>query len=384
MNKQEKAKAGRFSQGLHGGEIHKAAAAIGLKPRQILDFSSNSNVFGRELTAQIMQEISEAWLHYPESDAINLHKSTARKEGLEQENVLLGNGAADLIWRFFQNSAPRSILFVGPVFSEYIRAAKALDIPYEIVTPAVENEFAIAEPELKRLWASSAELCVICTPNNPGGITYENIGAVFSTLRTPRVLVDLSYREFLWGSSMYASNHWLSYKSLSTPGTSVFCLHSFSNFFCCPGLSLGYLTGDTMPLRSISTRLPSWSINGMAQEAGLRFIAEIDSYRQTLAPLKEARHELGAELRRLPIFQPELVFEGPNFFCCGLSENTSGALLSRDGGPIKADELQNFLLQHKILVRNCDNIPGMPKGFVRIQVREPKENEKLLYALAKA
>lgn len=384
MPKKNNQKVGRFSQGLHGGEIYKAAAAIGLKPWQILDFSSNANIFARSLTESILKECSGAWLHYPEADAASLKKAVARYEGVDEACLAMGNGSADLIWRFFQDAAPSSILFIGPVFSEYIRAAEALGIRYNIITPPAEAEFALGEAELKRLWESQAELCVICTPNNPGGITYENIGAIFASLRTPRVLVDLSYREFLDGSPLYAANNWNNYIRMRAPGMNIFCLHSFTKFFCCPGLRLGYLVGDPMPIKSMNARMPSWTVSGLGQEAGLRFIAAIDDYKVSLAPLREAGYTLGAELRRLPIFEPDLVLEGPNFFCCGLAENSQGAMLTRDGSPIKTADLQNFLLQHKILVRNCDNIPGMPAGFVRIQVREEADNERLLHALDKA
>lgn len=384
MSKSKEYKTGHFSQGLHGGEIYKAAEAIGLKPAQILDFSSNTNIFARSLTEEILEKSSGAWLNYPEADAASLKKAVARYEGVDTESVGLGNGSADLIWRFFQDAAPRSILFIGPVFSEYIRAAEALGIRYSILTPPAEAEFALGEAELRKLWDSQAELCVICTPNNPGGITYENIGAIFAALRTPRVLVDLSYREFLGGTPFYAANHWNNYSRMRAPGMNIFCLHSFTKFFCCPGLRLGYLVGDALHVKSINSRMPSWTVSGQAQEAGLRFLNKAEDYKATLAPLRAARYAFGAELRRQPVFEPDLVLEGPNFFCCGLAENSPGALLSRNGSRLKAAALQNFLLKHKILVRDCDNIPGMPPGFVRIQVRGEEDNERLLHALRKA
>lgn len=384
MNNRNDNRAGRFSQGLHGGEIYKAAASMGLRPSQILDFSSNTNIFASELTAGIMASIPGAWLHYPEADSASLRKAVAKHENVEPENVVVGNGSADLIWRFFQRSAPRSILFVGPAFSEYVRAAEALSIPHSIVTPPAEAEFALGEAELRRIWDSSAELVVLCTPNNPGGVTYENIAAVFAALRAPRVLVDLSYRDFLAGSALYEANHYNSYVKMRQPGTNVFCLHSFTKFYCCPGIRLGYLIGDSIHLRPLSATIPSWTVSGPAQEAGLRFLTSTGDYLKTLAAMRAAAYEFGAELRRLEVFQPDLVLEGPNFFCCGLAENSAGGLLSRDAGGLNASALQGFLLQHKILVRNCDNIPGMPQGFVRIQIRTPEDNEKLLYVLRKA
>ena len=41
------------------------------------------------------------------------------------------------------------------------------------------------------------------------------------------------------------------------------------------------------------------------------------------------------------------------------------------------------LIAHGVLVRSCDTIPGMPPGFIRMQVRSPEELAPLYAALAR-
>jgi threonine-phosphate decarboxylase len=95
-------------------------------------------------------------------------------------------------------------------------------------------------------------------------------------------------------------------------------------------------------------------------------------------------------LRGLEIFDPRLVLEGPVFFCCGLSSgNTNRAgrgSANREGktSPARAGILQNYLLERGMLIRDCDNIPGMRPGFVRIQVRSAEDNRRLLAVLETA
>jgi len=47
----------------------------------------------------------------------------------------------------------------------------------------------------------------------------------------------------------------------------------------------------------------------------------------------------------------------------------------------KSEQLTAQLREQRILVRNCDNIPGISPGYVRAQVRGKGDNERLLAAL---
>jgi threonine-phosphate decarboxylase len=67
---------------------------------------------------------------------------------------------------------------------------------------------------------------------------------------------------------------------------------------------------------------------------------------------------------------PERIFEGPGFLCCGL------ALRHNAPGVCKA-----LLLNRRLIVRNCDTIPGMPPGYIRVQARPEEDAASLLSAL---
>ena len=366
----------RYTQGMHGGELARAAASFGLKPENVTDFSSNANVFAQEITRRLCGESPYPFINYPASDSAELCAAIATHESVKPENILCGNGAADLIWLALHALKPASVLFLGPVFSEWIRACNALGIGCQIITPPAEDEFACTAEILNRLWESRAELAVVCSPNNPGGVTYDNLGNILAVLRTPRVLVDLSYREFLHGKPEYAWHAWPALHEARGRGAEIYGLHSFTKFFCCPGIRLGYLVGEARAIAALGAQTPAWSVAPFAQNLGLAFLEHLEAYRESLGELVPARYDLGANLWRMELFEPDLVLEGPNFFCCGLKKD--GNLKGRAG------KLQNELLRRGVLVRDCDNIPGMPPGFVRIQVRGREDNEKLLHALRKA
>ena len=353
----------------HGGEVYATARRLGVPPEMLTDFSSNANVFALDLTESLVKATPYPFLHYPDTWASSLVQAIAAYEQMEPDRIMAGNGSSELIWLIMQGFAPQKVLFVGPAFSEHIAACEALSIPYEILTPPAENAFDFTPEDLARLYDTTADLVILCTPNNPAGVTYSNMRAVLQMLRAPRVLIDNSYREFLYGTDEYTENRLQAYMAAARPGVAIFTLHSFTKFFCCPGIRLGYLMGERNHLARLTAKRPAWTISPFAQNMGLAFLRTMDDYRERLAPLYAAQTEMGLELRRLDCFNPDFIFDGPGFFCCGLRTGRN------------AQGVFSALLKQHLLVRNCDSIPGMPPGFIRIQVRPASDSQRLLRAL---
>ncbi|MDR1946125.1 MAG: aminotransferase class I/II-fold pyridoxal phosphate-dependent enzyme [Desulfovibrio sp.] len=351
------------------GELPVAARFLRVAPESLLDFSSDVSVFARDLTRSLIAEMSCPFDAYPDPEARALKEAVAAHEGVNPEQVLPGNGASELIRLAVQALAPRRVLMLGPLLAEYAALCSLFEIPYDVVSPSAEADFACTAGELELLRETDADLLIFNTPNNPSGTIYDNILILLHILRTPRVLADLSGREFLFGTDDYYANSFRVFNETVRPGVRVFTLHSFSAFFCCPGLRLGYLLGDSALLARIEELRSPWSVNSVAQAAGPLLLRHVDDYRATLPALNEACRSMGRELRRLDCMRPDRVVEGPGFLCCGLKP------------PFESGALHDFLLQRRILIRDCDGIPGMPSGFVRIQARPEAEAARLLEAL---
>jgi threonine-phosphate decarboxylase len=353
----------------HGGEVYALARRLRTTPDKLLDFSSNANIFAFSLTESLVRATPYPFLHYPDTGAEELKESLAAHEGVDSDRILPGNGGTELIWLALRALAPRKALFLGPVFSEYIAACHAQKIPYAILTPPAENDFSCTEDDMRALWETDADLVVLCTPNNPAAVTYGNVLSLLRMLRAPRVFIDNSYREFLYGTDDYPVNHLRSYQSVARPGVSLLALHSCTKFFCCPGIRLGYLLGDRNLIARIAVLRPSWTVSPFAQRMGRIFLDHRESYRETLPALNRAVAHMGRELRRLDCMDPARVFEGPGFLCCGLSPRLDAAAVC------------NSLLKQRIVARNCDGIPGMPPGYIRLQARPEEDVARLLQAL---
>ena len=104
----------------HGGDVLTAQTVSG---GPVLDFSANLNPLG------MPPEVSRAALEaactqpgYPDPLCRALRAAIARGDGVGEEQVLCGNGAADLIFRLAYALRPRTALLTAPSFSEYAGA----------------------------------------------------------------------------------------------------------------------------------------------------------------------------------------------------------------------------------------------------------------------
>lgn len=353
----------------HGGDVYQAARNLGLQPEHIYDFSTNSNEFARPLTEQLIKETSYPFDRYPDSNSFALRETIARHEHTAPDKILVGNGSSELIFLAMQALAPTSALLIGPIFMEYARACQALGIPYKVLSLPPSTGFTFTRSEVHALWHSRADLAVICTPNNPTGAVYENIAAILEVTPCPRILIDNTYREFMWDDGPYAENCWQSYQSHLRPGANVLSLNSFTKFFHCAGIRLGYVVADKALISAMDSLRAPWTVSAFAQDMGCKFLNHLDEYRAFLPSLRLSRGRMAHELANTGLFYEDLIFEGPSFLTLAVKE------------PLSALELKQHLLKWHVLIRVCDNIPGMPPNYVRVQVRPEEQCEVLFNAL---
>ncbi|MBZ2171190.1 aminotransferase class I/II-fold pyridoxal phosphate-dependent enzyme [Nitratidesulfovibrio sp. SRB-5] len=370
-------------QGAHGGEIYRVARELGVEPEHILDCSSNGFAHARGLTHALVEAQPHPFEHYPDSASTALREELAAHEELAPDNIMVGNGSSELIWLILRVLQPRRVTLLGPTFSEYARACEAHAIPWRVLHADPMRALDAPPPDFRAGTEADAEdeLVVLCSPGNPCPVTAPDLPALVAALfrsgfRT--VLADLTYRDFLWGSPEHDAHRHAALAPARPPsptGGTLLCLHSFTKFFHCTGIRLGYLTGPERLLDLLQSRRPPWMVSPFAEAMGRRFLHALPDYRAHLAALRADRAVLLDGLRRLGVFDPHACNAGPSFTTCRLSEE-----LLRIG--VTADMVRRELLHHGMLVRSCDNIPGMPSGYIRMQVRRHGDNEQLVRQIA--
>ena len=341
---------------VHGAFDFDELEKLALNPDEVLDFSVNSNPYGP--SPQVRAALADVPLErYPDREAIALRRALGIRLNLPPENIVIGNGTAELFWLLaFATLSPGSRVFiVGPTFGEYRRVSALMgaethgwrsqpDHP-ELVDPI---ELAILLREIQ------PGLTFICNPNNPTGHSIDPAQIAGLVAAQPECLfvVDESYLGF---TPTLAS-------ALTLGADNVLVVRSMTKEYALAGLRLGYAAGHNRSLiTAIGAVRPAWNVNGPAQAAGVAAL-EDDNYLQTsLTQLYRAKTNLLAGLTGLD-FEP--LPSATHYFLMPVGD---------------AATFRRKLLAHGVLVRDCASF-GLP-DYVRIATRTPSENARLLAAI---
>lgn len=352
---------------IHGGNVYKSARRLGVSPDEILDFSASLNPLGPPLNLlQHLSAVMQRMVHYPEPFCALLKETLARRHGLTPEHILVGNGSTQLIYLVPRVLNPRRVLIIAPAFGEYERAAEVCgcELVYDVAGPS--NDF-IPTPEQAEGWLDSgADMIFLGNPSNPVGClvppdTLDSVAAQVSK-RNIILVVDEAFIDFRPGMSLLDQG---------TLPENVVVLRSFTKIYALPGLRLGYLVAAP----SLTARLESfqepWSVNFLAQAAGL-YCLQVDDYvDRSVAFVDREREKMRGDLAEL---------DGFTLFPSGVNY-----LMARMEDPhLDADLLQERIMTDKILIRNCGSFRGLSKSYVRMAVRRREENERLVRAIEKA
>jgi threonine-phosphate decarboxylase len=340
------------------------ARETGRSVSHLIDFSASINPLGpspavlRALAAERRRLI-----HYPDPDCVELREALAAHYGLAPDQFLLGNGSTELIHLLPKGLGITRALIVGPTFSEYARAVEAVGgrvmqiraMRSESYRPPVEQAIAV-------LRTHRVDALFLCNPNSPTGQGLD-VSQVSELLRVISrcdawVILDETFIEYCEERSVLDA---------VTDEPRLLILRSFTKFYGLPGIRLGYLVGRGPAIRRIKKRQPPWSVNVLAQAAGLAALRDRRHARKSVAFMELERPRLARSLGRIPGVKvyPSVA----NFLLVELPPGHS------------ATELTGALRQKGLLVRDCSTISGLTNRALRIAVKTRAQNRRLAMTL---
>ncbi len=353
---------------VHGGKVFAFARAQGCRPSEVLDFSANINPLGLppNVKAAILENLPDA-VHYPDRFCAVLREMLARQYRLKPGQLLIGNGATELIHLIPRAMALKKVLIPAPGFSEYERAARLTGAAVEFMALREENGFRLDVREMVDTINDNAgngiDAVFLCNPNNPTGHLLSK-KEVISILKAAfhlgvLVILDEAFIDFTDAPSFTGEIPWY---------INLIVVRSFTKFYAMPGLRAGYLAANAATVSRIEAVQPPWSVNhiaAVAAAAGLCDTAYIKESRQIIETERAYLRKALSSLPGLEVFPSDA-----NYLMLKL-----GAALP------DADELSKRLGPFKILIRSCETFRGLSDRYVRIAVRTHKENEILIARL---
>ena len=286
---------------------------------------------------------------YPDERAAR--EQIAARHGRQLEEVLLLNGACEAFWLLAHALRPRRAACVHPSFTEPEAALRAVGT--EVVrVPLHPNSWRLDPSRIP----DDAELVVIGNPNNPTG-TITPAATLASLVRSEqRLVVDESFIELAEApqASLAARTE--------VPGLIV--VRSITKLYGLAGIRAGYLLAEPPLVAELAAQRQPWSVNTLACRALAVCAADHATPRRAAVEVAAARAELLGALSARP----------------GLRAWQSAAnflLLRTDAGPDLADALAD----EGIAVRPAASFPGLDERYIRVAVRPPADNARLLAAL---
>ncbi len=351
--------------------MFQTARALGISPDALLDASNNANSLAADLTAEVLAGIRPEHRFYPDPTCAALRAAYAEAEALPEEHLLPVHGSAEGILLTLLALRPRSVCILGPIFCEYPRLCDVLGIPWTLHALSPETGFTLTARDRAALLASPAEAVILCSPGNPTGQAMEDLPDLVAELAASKqVIVDLAYRDFLHGSAAAADHAPAALlAAVSRHAARVVLLTSLTKFFFCPGIRIGCVMAAPKTIARLAALQPPWSVTQPAQDAGTVFLQRREDYRARLPALRRLAAAHAARLRQIP-------------GVTGVLPTATNFLLLRLTPEHCAPAVTEAMAARHILVRECDSIPGMPAGHLRLQVRTTGENARVAEALA--
>ncbi|HEX7479044.1 MAG TPA: aminotransferase class I/II-fold pyridoxal phosphate-dependent enzyme [Polyangiales bacterium] len=342
-------------QRVHGDIDHAELARLGIEPAELLDLSVNVSPLGPHPEV-VAAARSAALDRYPDRRSAHAKRAIASALDVDEARVMLGHGAAELLWTLVQSfaDAQRPLLSIGPTFSEPEAAARTHGIPCVQLRMPEASDFALDAAAIDAAIRLHAPCAVyLCHPNNPTGraLALPALQALCEAHPTTHFILDQAFLSLSTRHGEHSARF----------GEHVVLVRSLTKDHALPGLRVAYALAQPELAARVEARRAAWMISAPAQAAIVAAMARPEHVDQARQALLAGRAGLAAALapRGVHVVPSETHF-----------------LLARVGA---ADAFRDRLLRrHRILVRSCTSF-GLP-DHVRLAGCAPTDLARLLAA----
>lgn len=286
---------------------------------------------------------------------------------IRQKYTVVGNGAAELIKSLMERVEGR-IGVVYPTFQEYPNRKEQTEI---IGFTPDNDDLTYTADDLIRFYADKQlSTLLLINPDNPSGNFIPMVDvlrlATWCKERGIFFVVDESFVDF---SEDFRNNSLLHNEILQAyPNLAV--MKSISKSYGVPGLRLGVLaSSDEALINWMKHDVSIWNINSFAEFYMQIFGKYQKDYDRACQKFIAERERFMARLTDIPFLR--VIPSQANYFLCQVTEKYTSEELTR-----------RLLMDFNILIKDCDNKDGLKnKNYVRIAVRDQKDNDTLVDAL---
>lgn len=341
---------------------------------KLLDFCYLVNPYfpPKKMVEEIKSNFTELMSQYPSGLRVN-SLLAAKNFGLEQEHIVIGNGAAELIKSLMENSGFKRVGFIRPTFEEYPNRFQCEHVIYD----SSENDFSYSGQDIKNFFDNkNIDALVIINPDNPTGnyIPVKDliILAEWTEDTGVSLIVDESFVDFVaMDENEGAESYTLLKDKVLNRFHKLYVVKSISKSYGVPGFRLGVLaSSDTEMIDRIKKDVAIWNINSY----GEFFMQILQKYQKDYAAaLKRIKVDRDILISGLKEIEGLRVFPSQaNYVMC---EVTTDKYTGRT--------LAERLLSEDIFIKDLTAKINNGRQYIRLAVRDTTDNNYLLSVLRK-
>ncbi|MGL5681618.1 MAG: aminotransferase class I/II-fold pyridoxal phosphate-dependent enzyme [Marinifilaceae bacterium] len=336
---------------------------------ELLDYCYLVNPFfpTSKMREDMMNSFNVLLTEYP--SGLNINRLLAGKFfQLNQEHILIGNGAAELINILCEYVIKGNVGVIIPTFEEYTNRLKGCNVEY--FKPQNEQFYYNVDDIISYYSKTEIDWLLLINPDNPSGnlILKDDMERLidWTAENGIKLIIDESFIDFSVGEQSVMKNF------IIDKYPNLIFIKSISKSFGVPGIRLGILaSSDVDVLDKIRTHLSIWNINSF----GEYFMQIIGKYHNDY---KAACSQFISERERFKKLLDSISFletypSQANYFLCRIKDRYSSKELMRI-----------LLLADDILIKDCSSKLGFEgKNYIRLAVRSKADNDKLIESLSR-
>ena len=334
---------------------------------KMLDFCYLVNPYfpNKKLIAEMKANFETLLTQYPSGMHVN-SLVAAKNFGLKQDQIIVGNGAAELIKSLMEGITGK-VGVLHPSFEEYANR-KNKD---ELVAFVPDNvDYTYTADDLMEFYDNKdIETLLIINPDNPSGNYIKKADVLricqWAKVRKIRLVVDESFVDFV----DVEEDRSLLEQELLNENPHLFVVKSISKSYGVPGLRLGIIaSGDKEKIAAMKKDVAIWNINSFAEFYMQIYEKYKSVYTAALQTFYSTRADFIDKLGEISFLR--VIPSQANYVLCEVKS------------PYTSRRLTSMLLEDNILIKDLSEKTGFEgKQYVRIAVRNEADNQALIMTL---
>lgn len=290
---------------------------------------------------------------YPDPQQRELKRKLAELRGLQQDQMIIGNGSdeiLDLVYRAFCEPGEDFVVTIKPSYGMYKVLANINNVKLSEVP--LDKNFDLDVESILSV-AKGAKMIILCSPNNPTGniLAKERIRAILENFNG-LVVIDEAYIDFADSSSLLS---WIEdYQQLLISQT-------FSKAFGMAGIRVGIGYAHEKIIEILNRIKPPYNVNTVSQKMAATRLANAEEVMNEIVQLKIERSRLENYLQHhanVLVVYPT----NANFILFKVKD---------------ANQYYERLVEHSVIIRNRTTAYGC-ENCLRLTVGTKEENNRFM------